>query len=253
MLEHIAAPLEVKFAEAEGPGSFEGLASAWGVVDSHGDVCTPGCFALSLAEHKARGTMPIMYGIHGPALPGGDPYPIGVWTHMEETGEGLFARGQILNMDTDRGKNVRGLMAGGALKALSIGFRVAAGGASYNSKAKPGEASRTLKAVRLIEVSPVPVGSNPRALVQHIKSEALDAIAEFKARLTAGEVPEVREFERLARDALGFSRTQAAVLATRGFKALSTRDAAEGEANRAAANAVRTISAALDSIPLPRF
>jgi HK97 family phage prohead protease len=253
MLEHLAAPVEIKFAEAEGAGSFEGLASAWGVVDSHGDVCAPGCFALSLAEHKARGTMPIMYGIHGPALPGGDPYPIGVWTHMEETAEGLYAKGQILNMDTERGKNLRGLMAGGALKALSIGFQVPPGGSSYNSKAKPGEARRTLKNVRLIEVSPVPIGSNPRARVQHVRSELLDDIAEFKARIASGERVEVREYERLARDVFGFSRMQAEVIANHGFKALYTRESGSGEANKAAVQAAQEMRAALDGFSLPRF
>jgi hypothetical protein len=63
----------------------------------------------------------------------------------------------------------------------------------------------------------------------------------------------VREFERLARDALGFTRTQAAVIATRGFKALCTRDAAEGEANKAALQAAQDMRAALEGFSLPRF
>lgn len=253
-IEHIGAPLEVKFAEAEAapPGTFEGMASVFGVVDSHGDSVAPGAFAQSLAEHKARGSLPIMYAMHGPAL-GADPLPSGVWQEMRETPEGLHVRGRISALDTDYGRRIRGLIADGALGSLSIGFRVKPGGATHNTKARPGEAQRILKSVALIEVSLVPSGSNPQAKVQHIKSEALDAIAEFKARLAAGEVPEVREFERLARDALGFTRTQAAIIATRGFKALCTRDAAEGEANKAAARAAAEMRAALDSITLPRF
>jgi HK97 family phage prohead protease len=253
-VEHIAAPLEVKFAEAgaDPAGTFSGMASVFGVVDSHGDSVVPGAFAASLAEHKARGSLPIMYAMHGPAL-GADPLPSGVWQEMRETPEGLHVKGRISALDTDYGKRIRGLIADGALGSLSIGFRVRPGGAAHNAKALPGEAHRTLKSVSLIEVSLVPTGSNPQAKVQHIKSEALDAIAEFKARLTAGEVPEVREFERLARDALGLTRTQAAILATRGYKALCTRDAAEGEARKAAARAAQEMHAALDGFSLPRF
>jgi uncharacterized protein len=251
-LEILSAPLEVKFAEADAPGSFEGLASAFGVVDAHADMCLPGCFKASLAAHKAAGTMPIMYLNHGPAFPGGHTLPIGVWTHMEETAEGLFAKGQLLNVDLERGKEVRGLMVGGALSALSIGFRVPAGGASYNSKAKHGEARRLLKNVELFEVSPVARGSNPRAKVSHIKADAADAIRDIQAKIAAGEWPTQREFERGLRDVFGLSRSQAAAVADHGFKSLVARER-EGEANEAAAKAAMDMRAALDGICFPTF
>jgi len=254
MIEHIGAPLEVKFADGGGEpaGTFSGMASVFGVVDSHGDSVVPGAFAASLAEHKARGSLPIMYAMHGPAL-GADPLPSGVWQEMQETPEGLHVRGRISALDTDYGKRIRGLIADGALGSLSIGFRVRQGGATLNTKARPGEAQRTLKAVSLVEVSLVPAGSNPRAKVLSIKSEALDAITEIRERVAAGDLPTEREWERAMRDAFGLSRSQSAIAATRGLKALSTRDAAQGEANKAAMQAAHEMRAALDGFSLPRF
>lgn len=166
MIGTYVAPLEVKFAD-DALGEFSGLASAYGVVDSHGDVVVPGAFSASLAEHKARGSMPTMYVQHGPAL-GGDPLPVGVWTHMEEDAHGLRVKGRISALDTDYGRRIRSLVQDGALKGLSIGYNVATNGAVYGRK--PGEPRRTLKAVRLVEVSLVSTPSNDRARVESIKS-----------------------------------------------------------------------------------
>lgn len=166
MIGTYVAPLEVKFAD-DAIGEFSGLASAYGVVDSHGDVVVPGAFSASLAEHKARGSMPTMYVQHGPAL-GGDPLPVGVWTHMEEDAHGLRVKGRISALDTDYGRRIRSLVQDGALKGLSIGYNVATNGAVYGRK--PGEPRRTLKAVRLVEVSLVSTPSNDRARVESIKS-----------------------------------------------------------------------------------
>ena len=166
MNQTFVAPLEVKFAD-DALGEFSGLASAYGVVDSHGDVVVPGAFSASLAEHKARGSMPTMYVQHGPAL-GGDPLPVGVWTHMEEDAHGLRVKGRISALDTDYGRRIRSLVQDGALKGLSIGYNVATNGAVYGRK--PGEPRRTLKAVRLVEVSLVTTPSNDRAKVESIKS-----------------------------------------------------------------------------------
>lgn len=254
-VEHLAAPLELKFAEGSGDpaGTFSGMASVFGIVDSHGDAVLPGAFSASLAEHKARGTLPILYVNHGPAT-GSDPLPSGKWHSMEETAEGLHVKGRISGaLDTEHGKRIRSLIADGALGSLSIGFRVRPGGATLNTKAKPGEAHRTLKSVSLVEVSLVPAGSNPEARVQHIKSEALDAITEIRERVAAGDLPTEREWERAMRDAFGLSRAQAATVATRGLKALCMRDAAGSEANKAAVQAVHEMRAALDGFSLPRF
>ena len=186
MIGTYVAPLEVKFAD-DALGEFSGLASAYGVVDSHGDVVVPGAFSASLAEHKARGSMPTMYVQHGPAL-GGDPLPVGVWTHMEEDAHGLRVKGRISALDTDYGRRIRSLVQDGALKGLSIGYNVATNGAVYGRK--PGEPRRTLKAVRLVEVSLVTTPSNDRAKVESIKataSEVRTAIRWLRAAIALHE------------------------------------------------------------------
>lgn len=218
MLAHdtITAPLELKFTDSA-VGEFGGMASVFGVVDSHGDRVVPGAFAASLAQHKTLGSMPAMYAQHGPAL-GGDPLPVGVWTEMEEDDAGLRVKGRISALDTDHGRRIRSLVVDGALRGLSIGYRVQPGGSVRGDPAKGGPA-RTLKAVDLVEVSLVTTGSNPYARVESIKS-----------RLAAGEMPTEREMGRLLREACGLTRAQAEVVVNLGYKALlARRDGAEQE------------------------
>jgi len=68
------APVELKFTSDE-RGEFEGYGSVFGNEDSHGDVIVKGAFEKSLAEHKARGTMPALYIEHGPFAGTGDCLP----------------------------------------------------------------------------------------------------------------------------------------------------------------------------------
>jgi HK97 family phage prohead protease len=171
------APLELKFAGDGTAGEFEGYGAIFGNTDWHGDQVVPGAFTASLAEHKARGTMPAMFIEHGPAL-GGDRLPAGIWTVMEEDAKGLRVKGKISALDTDYGRRVRSLMQDGALKGLSMGYRVSTNGAVYGKKA--GEPRRQLKAVHLTEVSIVRDPSNANAQVDGIKA-ALDTVDATKA------------------------------------------------------------------------
>lgn len=171
------APLELKFAGDGTAGEFEGYGAVFGNTDAHGDRVVPGAFAASIAEHKSRGTMPAMFIEHGPAL-GGDRLPAGVWTHMEEDGKGLRLKGKISALDTDYGRRVRSLMQDGALKGLSMGYRVAPGGASFGTKSAGYR--RELKAVNLREVSIVRDPSNELAQVDGIKA-ALDTVDATRA------------------------------------------------------------------------
>lgn len=168
MSDHYVAPLELKFASDGAAGEFEGYGAVFGNVDGHGDMIVPGAFAASLAQHKAKGSMPAMYVQHGPAL-GGDSLPAGVWHEVSEDDRGLKVKGKISALDTDHGRRIRGLMQDGAMKGLSIGYRVATGGAVLGKKA--GEPRRTLKALTLVEVSIVREPSNPDAQVSGIKAD----------------------------------------------------------------------------------
>lgn len=164
---HFVAPLEVKFA-SDGVGEFEGYGAIFGNVDSHGDMIVPGAFAASLAQHKASGTLPAMFVQHGPAF-GGDALPAGVWTGIEEDERGLKVKGKISALDTDYGRRIRSLVQDGAMRGLSIGYKVPTGGAVYGKKA--GEPRRTLKSVHVVEISLVREGSNADATVSGIKAD----------------------------------------------------------------------------------
>lgn len=230
-MDTFIAPLECKFAGDGATGEFEGYGAVFGNTDSHGDVFLPGAFTATLADHKARGTMPVMFVQHGPAL-GGDPLPAGVWRAVSEDGKGLHVKGKLSALDTDYTRRVRSLMQDGGLNGLSVGFRVATDGAVYGRKA--GEPRRTLKAVHLPEISLVHAGSNPLARVDS-----------FKSVLANGELPTLRAFEDFLRER-GFSRSQAAQIAERGYKSLP-RDEGGGDAKEA----VAALAGALSGFKLP--
>ena len=97
-----------------GRDEFEGYASLFGVPDGAGDVVAPGAFATSLRKRPAREVrMLYQHFAHE---------PIGVWETIREDGKGLYVRGR-LTLDVVRAREVRALIADGALDGLSIGFR----------------------------------------------------------------------------------------------------------------------------------
>lgn len=293
MIETFLASMEIKLAATpDTPGAVTGYGAVFGNEDSHGDVILPGAFKQPLANHKAAGTMPVMYVMHGPSL-GGSQLPDGVWTHMEEDGVGLRMKGRISALDTDHGRRIRGLVQDGALSGLSIGFKIGAGNAVLGRKA--GEPRRSIKSFEnLFEVSLVTSPSNVLAKVDGIKG--LLALADKDAALAAvvgaiglhmqsmagGDSPTaderagmlahlqdahqalagsrmpaglksapttIRELETALRE-LGFSRSQATDVATRGFKATAPRD---GDAEQALRAGLVAELGDLSGFTLPKF
>ncbi|HEX4294514.1 MAG TPA: HK97 family phage prohead protease [Rhizomicrobium sp.] len=97
-----------------GRDAFEGYASLFGVPDGAGDVVAPGAFAASLRKRPPRDVrMLYQHFAHE---------PIGVWDQVREDRRGLHVRGH-LTLDVTRAREVRALIADGALNGLSIGFR----------------------------------------------------------------------------------------------------------------------------------
>ena len=161
------APLELKFAGSPDAGEFEGYGAVFGNVDLHGDRILPGAFATTLAETKAGGRPISMHVNHGfPAL--GGQRAVGVWTDVAEDGKGLRVKGRISGMNTDAGRHLFERVKDGAFTGLSVGYRVAAGGAVYGTKAS--DPRRTLKALHLSEVSLVDTPSNGAALIDGFKT-----------------------------------------------------------------------------------
>lgn len=145
-------PIEIKLAA--NTGEITGYGSTFGNVDHGGDVCAPGCFDKSLAEHVAADTMPAMLWGHDPSE------PIGVWTDAAEDARGLRLKGK-LTLETQRGADARALAKDGAL-ALSIGYRTR--DADYQ------DGIRILKDVQLFEVSLVGLPMNTQARILTVKS-----------------------------------------------------------------------------------
>lgn len=194
-MENIVARLEVK--QLSDQGEFEGLASTFGNVDLMGDRIERGAFLESIGDpakikmlwhHDTREV-------------------IGVWDHLEETENGLLARGRLLK-DVRRGAEVYTQMKEGALDGLSIGFSVPEHGAEID----PATRARVLTKIDLLEISPVTFPANPLARVTQVK---------------ASEIQDERAFELFLREA-GFSKAFAVAVTCHGYRAASRRDD-EGE------------------------
>jgi len=199
--------LEVKFAGDGSPGEFSGYGAVFGNVDSYGDVIAKGAFRDTLREWKKDKRLPPMLVQHGGWGFGDmDGLAIGRWTYMEEDEKGLFVEGKLVNLDTERGKTIYGLMKEDVLDGMSIGYRAK----EFSLGTKPGEPRRTLKKIDLFEVSIVQMPANGQSRVKTVKS--------------ARDINTIRDFEDFLRDAGGFSNAQAKAIASRGFKATDHRD-----------------------------
>lgn len=200
ILEHKFLPIEFK-AEDGTDRSFTGYGSVFDTVDSYGDTIVKGAFKATLKEWKAKGKFPKQLLQHGGGFFGGsaeDMVPIGKWDEMKEDDHGLFVRGHLFDVDTDRAKAVYVAMKEGELDGLSIGFRT--------KKWKYDEETniRTLTEIELWEVSVVTFPANDPARIDSVKSEG-------------DELPTERAFESFLRDA-GFTRRQAHVIVADGFE-----------------------------------
>lgn len=205
------APLEVKFADAETPGLFEGYGAVFGNLDSYGDVIQKGAFRDSLKDWGKSKRLPPMLAQHGGwGMTDTDGLPIGKWEAMSEDDTGLYVKGRLINLDTERGKQLYGAMKEGVLDGMSIGYRAK----EFALGTKPEEPRRTLKKIDLVELSVVTFPANGAARVTSIKS--------------AGDIATIREFEEaLINGTLpALSAKEAKAMLAGGFKALRTeRDA----------------------------
>lgn len=185
-----AMPIEVK--ELTEDGQFEGYASVYGVVDQGGDIVARGAFDETIKSNSGRVRM--LYQ-HNPSQ------VIGKWLEISSDKKGLLVKGKLLT-GVSLAKDVLELMRNGAIDGMSIGFR------TIDAK-RDGEGIRTILKAELWEISIVSFPMNRQATVSGVKN--------------AGGIKTIREFEGFLRDA-GFSRAQAAAIATGGFKATEPRD-----------------------------
>jgi HK97 family phage prohead protease len=182
--------------------TFSGYGSVFNTIDSYGDTIAKGAFKQTLREWKAKSKLPKLLLQHGGGgFFGGnadDMVPIGKWEEMREDDHGLFMRGRLFDVDTDRAKATYAALKEGELDGLSIGFRTR----KFKMDAETGV--RTLTDVELFEVSLVTFPANDPARVTAVKAD--------------GSLPTEREFEAWLRREAGFTEDQAKCIVAKGYR-----------------------------------
>ena len=184
-------------------GTFEGYASKWGGVDSHGDTILRGAFAETL-----KTTTPKMFWNHKWDM------PVGKWVDIGEDSTGLYVKGELtpgLGLSSD----VRAAMKHGTLDGLSIGGLIKK--SDYEEK-NGGRVIR--KWAQLMEISPVVFPSDGAARIDLASVKSID----FEALLP--ECKTERDIERLLRDA-GLGKWEAMAIVSRAKAIFDGRDAQE--------------------------
>ena len=177
-------------------GEFEGYGSVFGNKDLGNDVVEKGAFANSLRMKKPQ-DVKLLYQ-HKSDM------PIGVFDSIKEDEHGLRVKGRLA-LKTQAGAEAYELMKMGALKGLSIGFKVNPEKVSYDRRSN----KRIIKEVDLMEVSLVTFPMNPKAMIRSVKGDSYS----------------IREWENGMRDAFNLSRSEAKVAAGAVHKAFDQRDA----------------------------
>jgi len=178
-------------------GVFTGYGSIFGNEDQGNDIVKKGAFTKSLTRRPASKVKMLFQ--HK------TDEPIGVFTDIYEDNKGLFVKGQLA-MGTQKGREAYELLKMGALDGMSIGFKADPDKQGYNENKR---GVRTLKEVDLMEISLVTFPMNESALIQTVK----------------GNAKNIREWEKILRDAGGLSRTESKIGAKALSEALNQRDA----------------------------
>ena len=193
-IKKIVFESEVK---SDAKGIFTGYGSIFGNEDQGNDIVKKGAFTKSLTKRPASKVKMLFQ--HK------TDEPIGVFTDIYEDNKGLFVKGQLA-MGTQKGREAYELLKMGALDGMSIGFKADPDKQGYNENKR---GVRTLKEVDLMEISLVTFPMNESALIQTVK----------------GNAKNIREWEKILRDAGGLSRTESKIGAKALSEALNQRDA----------------------------
>ena len=157
----------LRLKSVDDAGVFSGIASVFGHLDSGGDVVEQGAFKASLARHAAEQSAPAMLWQHD------QTQPIGVWTKLQETPDGLFVEGRLV-LEAAKAKEAHALMKAGALNGLSIGY------ATIVEEWDHENGVRLLKELDLWEVSIVTFPMCEPARVSALKKNGRSAPASAK-------------------------------------------------------------------------
>ncbi len=189
-----------EFKAAGDAGTFSGYASIFGNVDLGGDIVERGAFK-EIAKN-AEGKVVVLWQ-HDTRQ------PLGV-AEVKQDDKGLAFDGHLV-MEDPRARAANAHMKAGSVRGMSIGYDVLPGGAKILESGV-----RSLKELKLWEISVVTFGMNPLAQIESAKA--------------AGLITSEREFEEHLRDA-GFARSAAKLLASGGWKALQRQRDAGSDAS----------------------
>ena len=193
-------------------GIFTGYGSIFGNEDQGNDIIQKGAFTKSLVNRPVS-KVKMLYQHK-------TDEPIGVFTEIYEDNKGLYVKGQLA-MGTQKGREAYELLKMGALDGMSIGFRADPEKQGYNENKR---GVRTLKEVDLMEISLVTFPMNESALIETVK----------------GNAKNIREWEKILREAGGLSRTEAKIGAKALSESLSQRDA--GDDNKQLADLINKVA-----------
>ncbi len=193
-------------------GIFTGYGSIFGNEDQGNDIMQKGAFTKSLVNRPVS-KVKMLYQHK-------TDEPIGVFTEIYEDSKGLFVKGQLA-MGTQKGREAYELLKMGALDGMSIGFRADPEKQGYNENKR---GVRTLKEVDLMEISLVTFPMNESALIETVK----------------GNAKNIREWEKILREAGNLSRTEAKIGAKALSESLSQRDA--GDDNKQLADLINKVA-----------
>lgn len=153
--------LEIKATIAtDDAGAISGIAWPFGSADRVGDIIRKGAFNI------VPNDVPMLLS-HNPEE------PVGLWDEVRETDEGLTVKGHLFVKGSGRARAVRGLIQGGLVSGLSIGFRTKA--ATRQGR------NRIISALDLLEISVVRNPAHDGARISSAKTAAA-AIAEAITR-----------------------------------------------------------------------
>ena len=183
-MERKVIPFEIKATSSDG-STGEGIANAFHLIDSYGEIVAPGAFTDTIAQFLTEGFV------------GGINHnwdnPIGKPTEAEEVAKGLRVAWQI--SDTSHGKDAKILLKDKVIKKLSIGFRTL--GRKYlethedvmsywqehgyaptaQDIAASQFGARLLTKVHLYEFSPVTVPANRGSDITRVKNNTIPEFA----------------------------------------------------------------------------
>lgn len=188
---------DISFALAslDDTGSFTGIASGT-AINRNQFAYTSDAFNDSLAEHKARGTMPAMLLHHDLRK------PVGAWQDVTPSSAGLRVRGKLA-VDTIDGRDAYAHLKAGSLAGLSTGARH---NTDHQKRTNDGV---LISKADLYEISLVSVPALPTARVLRVAS-----------------IEGVRDLEDILREA-GVSGRKAKAGATAAWRAINSTDEPE--------------------------